>query len=145
MYFKCIKYNIQSAHLWQNETAIEGKDTMVELAYIRVGDYYIPDLILDEPKPVRTIGKYGSLRRNYLKQHRHELWRELAGNGTLTAHLLEIDETANEWVDRMLPQMMKAAGVTEELKARDQMAWVGLVNSCKAQVEEIIFTELIYC
>ena len=104
----------------------------------------IPDLVLDEPEPVRTIGKYGSLRRNYLKQHRHELWKELAGNGTLTAHLLEIDNTANEWMDRMLPQMMKAAGVTEELKSRDQMAWVGLLNDCKARVEEIIFAELIY-
>ena len=80
-----------------------------------------------------------------MKQHKHDLWRELAGSGKLTAHLLDIDDTAQEWMDRMLPQMMEAAGVTEELKARDQMAWVGLVNSCKAQVEEIIFAELIYC
>ena len=55
-----------------------------------------------------------------------------------------IDDTAQEWMDRMLPQMMEAAGVTEELKARDQMAWVGLVNNCRARVEEIIFSELIY-
>ena len=114
------------------------------LTYIRVGDYYIPNLVLDEPKPVRTVGKYGSLRRNYLKQHRHELWRELAGNGTLTAHLLEIDKTASEWMDRMLPQMMEAAGADEELKTRDQMARVGLVNNCRQRVEEIILTELIY-
>ena len=91
------------------------------------------------------MGKYGSLRRNYLKQHKHDLWRELAGSGKLTAHLLDIDDTAQEWVDRLLPQMMKAADVTEELKARDQMAWVGLMNCCKAQVEEVIFSELIYC
>ena len=57
--------------------------------------------------------------------------------------MLDIDAIANEWMDRMLPQMMKAAGVTEELKARDQMAWVGLMNNCKARVEEIIFAELI--
>ena len=118
---------------------------MAELTYIRAGDYYIPNLRADEPEPVRTVGKYGSLRRTYLKQHKHDLWRELAGSGKLTAHLLDIDNTAQEWMDRMLPQMMEAAGVTEELKARDQMAWVGLVNSCKAQVEEIIFAELIYC
>ena len=65
-------------------------------------------------------------------------------SGKLTAHLLDIDKTASKWMDRMLPQMMKAAGVTEELKARNQMAWIGLVNNCKAQVEEIIFSDLIY-
>ena len=116
----------------------------MELTYTKVGDYYIPDLVLDELEPVKTVGKYGSLRRTYLKQHRHDLWRELAGSGKLTAHLLDIDDTAQEWMDRLLPQMMEAAGVTEELKARDQMAWVGLMNCCKAQVEEIIFAELIY-
>ena len=115
------------------------------LTYIRVGNYYIPNLVADEPEPVRTVGKYGSLRRDYLKQHKHDLWRELAGSGKLTAHLLDIDDTAQEWMDRLLPQMMEAAGVTEELKARDQMAWVGLVNNCKAKVEEIIYSELIYC
>ena len=117
----------------------------MELTYTKVGDYYIPDLVLDEPESVKTVGKYGSLRRTYLKQHKHDLWRELAGGGKLTAHLLDIDDTAQEWLDRLLPQMMEAAGVTEELKARDQMAWIGLVNSCKARVEEIIFAELIYC
>ena len=91
----------------------------MELTYIRVGDYYIPNLVADAPEPVRTVGKYGSLRRTYLKQHKHDLWRELAGGGKLTAHLLDIDDTAQEWMDRMLPQMMEATGVTEELKARD--------------------------
>ncbi len=116
----------------------------MELTYIRVGDYYIPNLVADEPEPVRTVGKYGSLRRTYLKQHKHDLWRELAGSGKLTAHLLDIDDTAQEWMDRMLPQMMEAAGVTEELKARDQMTWVGLVNNCRVRVEEIIMADLIY-
>ena len=116
----------------------------MELTYTKVGDYYIHDLVLDEPQPVKIVGKYGSLRHTYLKQHKHDLWRELAGSGKLTAHLLDIDDTAQEWIDRLLPQMMEAAGVTEELKARDQMAWVGLVNNCKAKVEEIIFSDLIY-
>ena len=119
---------------------------MAELTYTRVGGYYIPDLALDpeSAEPVRTVGKYGSLRRSYLKQHKHDLWRELAGSGKLTAHLLDIDDTAQEWMDRMLPQMMEAAGVTEELKASDQMAWVGLMNNCRARVEEIIMADLIY-
>lgn len=69
---------------------------MAELTYIQVGDCYISDLILDEPEPVRTVGKYDSLRRTYLKQYKYDLWRELAGNGTFKAHLLEIDKTANE-------------------------------------------------
>ena len=119
---------------------------IAELTYTKVGDYYIPDLALDpeSAEPVRTVGKYGSLRRTYLKQHKHDLWRELAGSGKLTAHLLDIDDTAQEWMDRMLPQMMEAAGVTEELKASDQMAWVGLMNNCRARVEEIIMADLIY-
>lgn len=115
------------------------------LTYIRVGDYYIPNLALDpEPeKPARDIDKYGRMRLTYLKQHRRKLYRELVDTGKLQAHLSDINDTANEWLDRMM--LAKAAGVTEELKARDQMAWVGLMNCCKAQVEEIIFAELIYC
>ena len=113
------------------------------LTYIRVGDYYIPNLALDpEPeKPARDIDKYGRMRLTYLKQHRRKLYRELVDTGKLQAHLLDINDTANEWLDRMM--LAKAAGVTEELKARDQMAWVGLMNCCKAQVEEVIFVELI--
>ena len=115
------------------------------LTYIRVGDYYIPNLALDpEPeKPARDIDKYGRMRLTYLKQHRRKLYRELVDTGKLQAHLLDINDTANEWLDRMMPQMATAAGVTEELKARDQMAWVGLMKCCKAQVEEITFAELI--
>jgi len=113
------------------------------LTYIRVGDYYIPNLALDpEPeKPARDIDKYGRMRLTYLKQHRRKLYRELVDTGKLQAHLSDINDTANEWLDRMM--LAKAAGVTEELKARDQMAWVGLMNCCKAQVEEVIFAELI--
>ena len=113
------------------------------MLYIRVGDYYIPNLALDpEPeKPARDIDKYGRMRLTYLKQHRRKLYRELVDTGKLQAHLLDINDTANEWRGRMM--LAKAAGVTEELKARDQMAWVGLMNCCKAQVEEVIFTELI--
>ena len=113
------------------------------MLYIRVGDYYIPNLALDpEPeKPARDIDKYGRMRLTYLKQHRRKLYRELVDTGKLQAHLLDINDTANEWLDRMM--LAKAAGVTEELKARDQMAWVGLMNCCKAQVEEVIFAELI--
>ena len=117
------------------------------MTYIRVGDYYIPNLALD-PEPAelaRDIGKYGCMRLTYLKQHRHKLYRELVSTGKLQAHLLDINDTDNDWLDRMMPQMAKTAGATEDLKARDQMAWVGLMNNCKAWIEEIIFSDLIYC
>ena len=117
-----------------------------ELTYIKAGDYYIPNLAL-APEPaerVRDIGKYGRMRLTYLKQHRRKLYRELVSTGKLQAHLLDINDTANDWLDRMMPQMAKVAGATEELKARDQLAWVGLMNNCKARVEEIIRADLIY-
>ena len=119
---------------------------MAELTYTRVGDYYIPNLVLDpEPaEPARDIGTYGRMRLAYLKQYRRGLYRELVTTGKLQDHLLDIEDTACDCLDRMMPEMAKAAGATEELKARDQMAWVGLMNNCKARVEEIIRTELIY-
>lgn len=116
---------------------------MKELTYTRVGDYYIPDLKLAE-QPDKPIGKYGRMRLRYLKDHRPTLYSSLLLSEKLYPHLLEIDEAANERMDILMPQLMKAAGVTEELKAADQMKWVGLANACRAQAEESIFQELIY-
>ena len=84
------------------------------------------------------------LRRSYLKQHRPGLFNRLWLNGTLFSHLLEVEDQANEMLERMMPSLTQTAGATEELKSRDPMAWVGLMNSCKSQAEEIIFSELIY-
>lgn len=116
---------------------------MAELTYTRVGDYYIPDLTLgDQPdKPIRL---YGRMRCTYLQEHRPGLFNNMVLNGTLYPHLVKIDEAAQHRLDVLMPQLAKAAGATEDLKARDQMAWVGLMNNCKAQVEEIIRAELIY-
>ena len=116
---------------------------MNELTYTRCGDYYIPDLKLSG-KPEAPIGKYGRMRQRYLKEHRPVLYSSLILSEKLYPHLLEIDRVARERVDAMLPRMMEAAGVTEELKARAPMSWVGLMNTLKAQVEEIIQDELIY-
>ena len=116
---------------------------MKELTYIRVGDYYIPNLKLAE-QPDKPIGKYGRMRRRYLKEYRPALYSSLLLTEKLYAHLLQIDEAANERMDILMPQLMKAAGVTEELKAADQMKWVGLANNCRAQAEEIILAELIF-
>ena len=115
---------------------------MNELTYTRCGDYYIPDLKLSE-QPEAPIGKYGRMRQRYLKEHRPGLYSSLILSEMLYPHLLEIDRAARERIDAMLPRMMEAAGVTEELKARDPMRWVGLMNTLKAQEEEIIFQELV--
>ena len=113
------------------------------LTYTQVGDFLIPNLALPE-QPDRDLGKYGRMRRTYLKEHRPGLFNRLTLNGTLFSHCLEIEDTANSRLEQMMPQLAKAAGATEQLKASDQMKWVGLMNTCKAQVEEIIMSELIY-
>ena len=84
------------------------------------------------------------MRQRYLKEHRSSLYSSLILSEKLYPHLLEIDLTARERIEAMLPRMMEAAGVTEELKARDPMRWVGLMNTLKAQVEETIFQEIIF-
>ena len=118
---------------------------MAELTYTRVGDYYIPDLILDEETEQDVFyGKYGDLRRDYLREYRPKLWMMLVNSGKLANHLKGVEQMAEQRMDTLLPQLMKAAEIAEELKARDQMAWVGLVNNCRARADEIILTELVY-
>ena len=116
---------------------------MAKLTYSRSGDYYIPDLTLTDQLD-KPIGKYGRMRKRYLKEHRHALYSSLILSEKLYPHLLEIDETANRRLEIMMPELMKSAGVTEKLKAIDPMEWVGLMNMLKAQAEEIILSELIY-
>ena len=112
------------------------------LTYIQNGDYLIPDLNLSE-QPSKPLGKYGRMRKTYLKEHRPILYNQLLMTEKLYPHLAEIDETANSRLEQMMPQLAEAAGATEELKARDPMQWVGLMNTCKAQAEEILMAELI--
>ena len=114
------------------------------LAYTKVGDYYIPDLTLDD-QPDTEIGVYGRMRERYLKEYHPGRYSYMLLHGTLYPHLLEIDEAAQGYLDTMLPRMAVAAGVTEKLKAHDQMAWVNRMNAIHNQVEEMIRTDLIYC
>ena len=116
---------------------------MNELTYTHSGDYLIPELNLTA-QPQAPLGKYGRMRKNYLKEHRPVLWNSLLLSEKLYPHLREIDETANRRLEQMMPELMQSAGVTESLKASDQMTWVGLMNSLKAQAEETILAELIY-
>ena len=113
-----------------------------KLTYIQNGDYLIPDLKLTE-QPQKPLGKYGRMRKTYLKEHRPILYNQLLMTEKLYPHLAEIDETANRRLEQMMPQLAEAAGATEQLKARDPMRWVGLMNTCKAQAEEILLAELI--
>ena len=115
----------------------------MEMTYTRNGDYLIPDLSLTETEQ-KPLGKYGRLRKDYLKEHRPILWNRMILSETLFPHLREIDETANRRLEQMMPELMKSAGVTESLKASDPMKWVQTMNSLKAQAEEVILNELIY-
>lgn len=105
---------------------------------------YIPVSGLPLREPQTPIGKYGRMRKTYLQEHRPALYNHLLLSEKLYPHLLEVDQAANERLTQLMPPMIKAAGITEQLKAAGQMKWVGLINAVKAQVEEIIFSELIY-
>lgn len=112
------------------------------LTYRQNGDYQIPDLTLGET-PEKPLGKYGRMRKTYLKEHRPVLYSQFLLSGKLYQHLLETEETAERRLEQMMPLLMKEAGITEQVKASDPMRWVQLMNSCKAQAEEVILTELI--
>ena len=114
------------------------------LTYTQVGDYYIPDLALDD-QPDKEVGIYGRMRERYLKEHHPGRYSYLLLSGKLYPHLLEIDEAAQSYLDTMIPRMATAVGITEELKACDQMAWLGRMNMIRAQVEKMIMADLIYC
>lgn len=116
---------------------------MSELTYTKNGDYLVPDLSLSQQEE-QPLGKYGRMRKAYLKEHRPVLWSSLILSEQLYPHLREIDETANSRLEQMMPELMKAAGVTESLKASDPLKWAGLMNTLKAQAEEVILTELVY-
>ena len=108
-----------------------------------MNDNEIPTIGLSEAA-TENMGKYGRMRKQYLQAHKPELYNSLLLSGTLHTHLLEIDQTARKRLELMMPEMAKVAGATQELKARDPLRWAGLMNTCKAQVEEIILNELIW-
>ena len=112
------------------------------LSYTLHGDYYLPDLAMNEEEP--TYGKYGMLRKQFLKVHRPARYQYLLMTGELTEHLNQVDQEAREQVETLVKQMVEKQGVTEQLKMQDQMKWVGLMNSIKACAEEIVLKERVY-
>ncbi|MPM43355.1 hypothetical protein SDC9_90028 [bioreactor metagenome] len=114
----------------------------MELSYHQEGDYLIPDLIYGDDKQY-SIGKYGSLRRKLLKEHRPTLYNSLRLSGKLLPHLADVDNVL-EHIELLIKRLAKAEDVTENLKSRDQMAWVGAMNNIKARAEEIVYQEIVY-
>lgn len=114
---------------------------MLELTYHWEGDYLIPDL---DPPEAPKIGKFGTMHHDYLRNHHRGIFDGMLLKGTLNAHLEEIDRQANEMMELLTTQMAKAEGVTEQLKAADQMAWVGAMNNIKNRAEEIVLHDLVY-
>ena len=112
------------------------------LSYTLHGDYYLPDLVLNEEEP--TYGKYGMLRRQFLKEYRSARYQYLLLIGKLTEHLNQIDQEARKQVEILMEQMVKKQGATEELKAQDQMKWVRLMINIKSSAEEIVVKNTIY-
>ena len=110
------------------------------LNYTKIGDYQLPNLTLSQPKT--PLGKYGRMRRNYLKQYRPVLYNSMLLNGTLYPHLMELEQTAENRMQQTMAQLLKQNPAPD--KEKNQMAWVQHMNSLKAQAEELVMTELIY-
>ena len=112
--------------------------------YTQVGDFLLPNLY-SESREEYHIGKYGRIRKRYLKEHRPILFSNMLLSGKLDQHLAEIDRACIERMDLLTRQMAKQEGVTEKLKAADQMEWVRRMNSIQSRAEEIVLHELVYC
>ena len=112
------------------------------MSYTLHGDYYLPDLVLREKEPI--YGKYGMLRKQFLKEHRSAGYQYLLLTGKLNKHLNQTDQEAREQVETLMEQMTEKQGVTEELKAQDQMKWVRLMINIKSSAEEIVVKNTIY-
>ena len=116
---------------------------MEKITYTRQGDYNLPNL-LPPQEPEIHLGKYALMRRRFLQQHRRVMYTNLLTSGKLNAHLMEIEQTAKSRLEQIISQMAKNEGVTEEMKATQQMKWVGLMTNICQSAEETILQELIY-
>ena len=114
------------------------------IQYHKFGDYYLPNLVIEDTE-VNPIGKYGRMRKRYLKEHRPALYFSLLLTGKLDQHLAEIDGACEERMELLSWQMASQEGVTEALKAADQMEWVRRMNSIRSRAEEIVLNDLVNC
>jgi hypothetical protein len=114
----------------------------MNINYIRCGDYLIPDFAI--ALETESLGKYGRMRHTYLREHRPDLYQNLLLSGQLRAHLLEIDQTCRERMERIISRMAEAEGVNERLKASDQLTWVSRMKNIRQRAEETVLNELIF-
>ena len=115
------------------------------LTYTKTGDYYLPDLVLEDGETEEIpLGKYGMLRQTFLQEHHHGTYTSMLLTGRLMPHLYEIDRQCREQADRMVDDLKRRNGVDEAMKARDQMGWLGAVNGFIRQAEEIVLAEIVY-
>ena len=121
------------------------KEKIIEngIEYVRNGDYYIPNLTVPDDK-VYNIGRYGRLHSIFIKENRPCIYSMKMLNGTWLAYLEEIDTTAKEMVNNLIKDMAVKQGFTEELKAKDQMAWVGAMNNIRHSAEEFVLKDFVY-
>ena len=115
----------------------------MELTYTQVGDFQIPNLVLDS-QPSGSIGKYGRMRKRYLEEKKDGTLTALVLSGKLTQHLMEINDLCREQIETLTRQMAQREGVTERLKASDQMTWVQRMNNIRNRAEEIVVNCLVY-
>lgn len=116
---------------------------MQEIQYTQGGDYLIPQLHLEQQSE-EPLSRYARIRQTYLREHRETLYNHLLMSGKLYQHLKETDQSAQERLQTLMAQGMKQEGLTEAMKAQDPTRWMGLMNSLKAQAEEVILREIIY-
>jgi hypothetical protein len=114
----------------------------MEITYTKNGEYYYPDLALP-PQPTGDIGRFGRMRKKYLKEHQPDTFALMLMENTLMQHLLDIDREANEQIDLITSQLAKAEGFNENLKARDQLEWIRAINSCRARAEAEVVREMV--
>ena len=126
---------------------VELKDRFIDektgIEYIRNGDYYLPNLVLAEQRKIQ-LNKYGRLRLHYLKNHKKAEYAILFMDNKLTDHLEEVQEIATKRVEEIIKSLKEQSNLTEEMKNKDQLYWVGMMNNFKNQAEEIVLKELIY-
>ena len=118
---------------------------MLEITYHKEGDYYIPDLYLEDYKKDYQIGKYGYLRLEYLKKHKKADYTIMLLDGSLRKHIVDTDIQAKERLEILMRQMLEKNPIDENLKDTNPLKWIGLMNNYKHTAEEIIFKEIIYC
>ncbi len=118
-------------------------DEKTGISYTLQGDYYLPNLILPTEE-IKPIGVWGQRHRHYLKEHRKATYTTLLTSGKLSGYLADIDEQAEEMFSRLVNQIAEREGVTEQLKANHQMAWISAMNNIRNRATEIVNTDLIY-